>query len=224
MAYKTLVGDIKNDAKGNKADFYNNTIANTLLMPTTDSLVSSHPLDKFDVVANLYNDKEKAKGVVLQYKLILPAEKDPVEFSLVQSISGMGMSRENEQQPDTQQSQTTNLPGQASYDDISISLTYTKSSFFLTWLTNGVTEGGAFRSDIEIHVSHSKKSGESTELYVITLHDAFPVKWSLSTLDSTVTGENGEKIDLLTEDVTLTYSYLDISLPKSNSNGGTNGG
>ena len=156
MAYKTLVGNIESDAAGNKADFYNNTIANTLLMPTTDSLVSDYDLEAFDTAGKINSDAKKSENVALRYKLCIPIPNDEVvEFSLVQSISGMGMSRENDPHLAPFQNQTTNLPGPASYDDISISLTYTKNSFFLTWLTNGVQEGWVQRADIEIHVLHT---------------------------------------------------------------------
>lgn len=185
----------------NAANIFNNTI----LIPYHDSLVDSHQLTAYNIaeklteIQNVVPNKETHVSSFIKMK-----DGNSVRLIAVQEISGFGMERENEQQPGNSHDYVINLPGQVKYSDIKISHIFTRETFFLDWLTNGITQGGVSKADMEIHIYPLTQK----EL-IFTLYDAFPVGWTLGKLDIA----NADT--LLVEEVDLTYSQVTF---KANSN------
>ncbi len=130
----------------------------------------------------------------------------------VQSISEFGMDRQNEQK--LYGDYVVNLPGNITYSDVVITHVFTRDKFFLDWLKTGINQCGVSKADIEIVVNIENKNNEKM---VFTLYDAFPVKWELSKWLATEIGA-ANSVDVLMENVTITYSKVDFKLQKQPNN------
>ena len=130
----------------------------------------------------------------------------------VQSISEFGMDRENEQK--LTGDYVINLPGRITYSDVVITHVFTRDKFFLDWLKTGVNQCGVSKADIEIVVNIENKNSEKM---IFTLYDAFPVKWELSRWLAVEVG-SANSVDVLMENVTITYSKVDFKLQKQPNN------
>lgn len=185
---------------------------NTILIPASDSLVSNNPLPEYNAAKKLEAvNSESITTDHFEYAAhIKIKEGESVKLIAVQEVTGFGMERENNQMPNSTGNYLINLPGQVKYSDIHISHLYTNDSFFLDWLENGVTKGGASRVDMEIHfwlpVGKSLAFGaKGKKHFVFTLYDAFPVSWEIETLSIT-----GGKT--LIEKVAVTFSMMNYKV------------
>ncbi len=184
-----------------------NILNNTILVPSHDSLVNSHQLPAYNAASKFegINSSDLTSDHFSCDAYIKIKDASAVKMIAVQEISGFGMERENEQRVNTGGDYVTNLPGTIKYSDITLKHLYTNDSFFLDWLTNGVSQGGSARADIELHFKLSVKSGIGKKHIVFTLYDAFPVSWSIGQMSMTG-GKN------LTEVVTITFSWVDYKV------------
>lgn len=173
-------------------------LTTNILIPSSDGLPAENPLEKYDIsgkleaVNKLPTDKKN-----FTYDIYLKINDTQSEkFIRVQEVSGFGMTREYEAKPNAGSDYVVNLPGQISYNDIRMKHLYTNDSFFLDWLNSGVTSGGQARLDMELYFK--LPTGKTI---IFTLHDAFPIAWSIGPL-----GIGGD--DPLVELVTITFSSL----------------
>ncbi len=173
-------------------------LTTNILMPSTDGLPAANPLEPYDISNKLEAVNQlTVNRTNFTYDIFLKLTDNQSEkFIRVQEVSGFGMERENEPRPSSNYDYVTNLPGPVSYNDIRMKHLFTNDRFFLNWLNDGVTSGGASRLDMELHF---KLPTDKT--IVFTLYDAFPIAWSIGPLN--VQGE-----DQLIELVTITYSGL----------------
>ena len=175
-----------------------NILNNTILVPYHDSLVDSHQIPAYNPAEKLsqlqQSDPSQGKHLAAYIKV---NDGNSVRMIAVQEISGFGMERENEQRPGSSHDYVINLPGQVKYTDVKITHVFTRDKFFLDWLHNGVSQGGASRADIEIHILPL-----SEKELVFTLYDAFPTSWTLQKLDA------ADFESILFEEVELTYSQV----------------
>ena len=182
-----------------------NILNNTVLIPYHDSLVANNPLDAYDPGEKLKNIKT---GEVIsegfEYGAYIKLKDgNSVKMIAVQEVAGFGMEREFEQRAGSSGAYMINLPGAVKYSDLAIKHLYTREKFFLDWLTNGVSQGGAARIDMELHFIIPQKTANGTEKkhIVFVLYDAFPVSWEIGPLEMTG-GKN------LFETVKIAYSWL----------------
>lgn len=181
---------------------YDTTLNNTVLMPASDSLVSGNPLAAFDPVATI--EGEENLKTLEPYTVFIKLDgKNSVQMENVQRVSGLSMTRDNQQRPGSVKDYVANLPGPIKYGDVSITHTFTTHPFFLKWLTAGSTQGGATKADVEIHLKDGGK-----DQFVFTLRNAFPVGWELCDLD-THPKENSPKT--IQETITLAFSSVTLS-------------
>lgn len=171
---------------------------NTILIPASDGLAST-PLPELDLASKLPENKlrmqvNRTNLVDVYLKLNDGASEKLIG---VDQVTNLSMERANESNVNPSSEYVPNLPGAFDFKDIQIHHIFTRDAFFLKWLTNGVTQGGAARADIEIHIHPTPK----TE-YVFTCYDAFPVGWQIGKLSL------GGSSEVLYEDVTLTFSYM----------------
>ena len=87
------------------------------------------------------------------------------------------------------------------FENVEFKHLFTRDTFFLEWLLTGTMQGGASRADIEIHVHPKEK-----KKMVFTCYDAFPVDWSLGTL------QNSQEPEILYESVALCFSRIAIKM------------
>lgn len=184
---------------------------NTILIPTSDSLVNSQQLPAYDPAKKL--EAVNAEEIVhdhFQYGLYIKLKDgESVKMIAVQDVSDFGMERDNKQIPNTTGDYLINLPGAMKYSDVIFVHVFSNDSFFLDWLENGVTRGGSARVDMEMHfwlpISKNKAPGGGRKHFVFTLYDAFPVKWEMREMSVT-----GGKV--MTERVTVTFSTMDYKV------------
>ncbi len=185
---------------------------NTILIPYHDSLVDSNQLPEYDAAkkletlnAEVITQDHFEYGVYIKIK-----DGESVKMIAVQDVSDFGMTRENNQVPNTTGNYIINLPGPVKYSDVIFVHVYTNDSFFLDWVENGVAQGGSARVDMEMHfwlpVAKSQASGSpGKKHFVFTLYDAFPIKWEMREM-----GITGGKV--MTERITVTFSRLDYKV------------
>lgn len=170
----------------------------TILIPTSDGLPGANPLTAYDVADKLETvNKLEAKSTKFFYNLYLKiSDKESENIIELQDVTGFGMSRDNQTRPGSDHDYVVNLPGPVTYSDIRLQHLYTNDKFFLNWLKNGVTSGGASRADMELHFV--LPTGRTI---VFTLQDAFPTGWYIGPL-------NVKGTDALVETITITFSGL----------------
>ena len=185
---------------------------NTILIPASDSLVDSNPLPPFDAAKKLeaINTDEIISDHFEYGAYIKLNDGASVKMIAVQDVSDFGMTRENNQMPNTTGDYIINFPGPVKYSDVILVHVYSNDSFFLDWLENGVTQGGSARVDMEMHFwlpcgRLQNAAGIKKKHFVFTLYDAFPVKWEMREMDM-----SGGKV--LTERVTVTFSSMDYKV------------
>ncbi len=185
---------------------------NTILIPYHDSLVDSNPLPPYDAAKKLeaLNAEEITADHFEYGAYIKIKDGESIKMIAVQDVSDFGMTRENSQMPNNTGDYIINLPGTVKYSDIIFVHVFTNDSFFLDWLENGVTKGGAARIDMEMHflLPCGKKQASITKEnkhFVFTLYDAFPIKWEMREMEL-----SGGKI--MTERVTVTFSTMDYKV------------
>lgn len=173
-------------------------LTTNILIPSSDGLPAANPLESYDIAKKLEAvDQLIVNSTNFTYDIFLKLSDNQSEkFIRVQEVSGFGMERENDARPSSTHDYVVNLPGPINYNDIRMKHLFTNDKFFLKWLKDGVTSGGASRLDMELHFK--LLTGKTV---VFTLHDAFPVAWSIGPLE--VKGK-----DQLIELVTITYSGL----------------
>lgn len=173
-------------------------LTTNILIPSSDGLPSANPLEPYDVSSKL----EAANKLPIQafnftYDIFLKINDNQSEkFIRVQEVSGFGMNREYEAKQTSTSDYIVNLPGLITYNDIRMKHLFTNDRFFLNWLNDGVTSGGQSRLDLELHFRLPTQ-----KTVIFTLHDAFPIAWSIGPLE--IGGS-----DPLVELVTITYSGL----------------
>lgn len=187
-------------------------INNTVLIPYHDSLVDSNQLPSFDAAKKLeaINNEEIHEDHFEYGAYIKLKDGASVKMIAVQDVNDFGMTRENNQTPNTTGTYLINLPGPVKYSDVIFAHVYTNDSFFLDWVENGVSQGGSARIDMEMHfwLPCGKKQADMTHKkkhVIFTLYDAFPIKWEIREMSLA-----GGKV--LTERVTVTFSTLDYQV------------
>ena len=173
-------------------------LTTNILMPSSDGLPAANPLEPYDIAGKLEQVNQlEVYGTNFTYEITLKISDSKAEkFISVQEVSGFGMDRQFDTRPNSTHDYNINLPGPVTYNDIRMKHLFTNDKFFLNWLTDGVTSGGASRLDMELHFTLPTKKE-----VVFTLQDAFPTAWSIGPLN-----DKGE--DVLIELVTITYSGL----------------
>ncbi len=173
-------------------------LTTNILMPSTDGLPAANPLEAYDISGKLETvNKLPIKETNFKYEIYLKlSDSQSEKFIRVQEVSGFGMTREYEAKPNAGSDYVVNLPGPISYNDIRMKHLYTNDRFFLDWLNSGVTSGGQARLDMELYFE--LPTGKTI---IFTLHDAFPIAWSIGPLE---TGGS----DPLVELVTITFSSV----------------
>lgn len=173
-------------------------LTTNILIPSTDGLPQANPLpdeksaDKISRVNKLkIEDKNFKYGLFLKL-----ADNQSERLIMLQSVTGFGMDRENEARPSSNYDYVINLPGPINYKDLKLIHVFSNDKFFLDWLTNGVTYGGASRVDMELHFQLPTKKH-----IVFTIQDAFPTAWWMGPL-------NVKENEPLVETITLSYSGL----------------
>lgn len=175
-------------------------LTTNILIPSSDGLPSANPLPSVDTANKLSAANElNPEGTSFSYGIFLKiSDSQSVKLMKVQSVTGFGMDRENEARPGSTHDYVINLPGPVTYKDLRIVHRFTNDKFFLDWLTNGVTTGGAARVDMELHfILPTKKH------IVFTLQDAFPTAWWMGPVQVVESDK-----DFLQETVTVSYSGL----------------
>lgn len=174
-----------------------NILNNTILIPTDGSL---RDLPASTVAEDLGKNTKVTWSVASNMSVFIKdTDGSSKKMITIQSLTGFGMRRENEKQSaGGNQDYVINLPGKITYSDVMIKHLFSRDTFFLDWIKNGITLGGISRADFEIHINAFNTSGGKM---VFTLCDAFPIKWALTRQLGT-TGES----QLLFEEVTVTYS------------------
>ncbi len=175
-------------------------LTTNILIPSSDGLPGANPLPSVDTANKLSAVNElNPENTSFEYGLFLKiSDSQSVKLMRVQSITGFGMDRENEARPGSNYDYVINLPGPVTYKDLRIVHRFTNDKFFLNWLTNGVTNGGASRADMELHFI--LPTGKHI---VFTLQDAFPTAWWMGPI-AVVENEK----EFLQETVTISYSGL----------------
>ncbi|MBQ6519587.1 MAG: phage tail protein [Anaerolineaceae bacterium] len=173
-------------------------LTTNILMPSSDGLPAANALEPFDISGKVEKANElQVKHTNFTYDIYLKLTDNQSEkFIRVQEVSGFGMDRENNSVPGSARDYVVNLPGPVTYNDIRMKHLFTNDRFFLNWLNDGVTSGGASRLDMELHFTLP-----TDKTVVFTLYDAFPIAWSIGPLN--VQGE-----DALIELITITFSGL----------------
>lgn len=184
-------------------------LTTTVLMPASDSLVSSNSLPVNKVAEELSKVSiskwdPDLKNIESAYIKVNSGSSQKI--IMIQALSEFGMTRQNEQQQ--MGDYVVNLPGPITYSDVKITHVFTRDKFFLDWLNNGVNQAGVSRADIEIIIN---VKNDNKMCMVFTLYDAFPVKWEFAKWLTTEVG-TGNAVDVVCENVTLTFSKVDFRL------------
>ena len=175
-------------------------LTTNILVPSTDGLPGANPLPSLNTADKLSAANElNPENTSFKYGLFLKiSDSQSVKLVRVQSVTGFGMDRENEARPSSNNDYVINLPGPITYKDLRIVHRFTNDKFFLDWLMNGVTTGGASRVDMELHFILP-----TNKHIIFTLQDAFPTAWWMGP----VTVVESEK-EFFQETVTISYSNL----------------
>ena len=196
-------------------------LTTTVLMPASDSLVSSNALPPTKIVEDIQTFSKaagnKPAATIDQYQVKLTSNGKTVETVMVQSVKGLSVSRGVEKiRSGGEALYETKLPGRISYGEVIFNHLYTNSTVFLDWMFNGSSQGGALLADIEIKVG-DKENGWA----VYTLRDAFPISWRLGNVNIiTVTEVDRYKSmqvkdgQIPIEEVTVVYGKMEFSAEK----------
>lgn len=184
-----------------------NILNNTLLLPSSDSLVSSHQLADTNIAEKVGSfQKGKDQPLAKDFSIVLKTTDDSgsdskrTSVTRCQRVSGLSVKRN----VDTMYSggehvYAVKLPGNLSYGKVTFSHLYTNSKLFLDWMINGVSQGGAMRADIEITIAK----------VTYTLHDAFPIEWKLGNVSNRTWYLSNDQIPI--EEMTVVYGKLDYA-------------
>ena len=173
-------------------------LTTNILMPSSDGLPAANPLDDYDISSKVETlNQFEIKRTNFAYEIFLKISDNQSEkFIRVQEVTGFGMDRQYDSIPSSSHDYVINLPGPVTYNDIRLKHLFTNDKFFLNWLNDGVTSGGASRLDMELHFTLPTE-----KKVVLTLQDAFPIAWSIGPL-------NVQSEESLVELVTITFSGL----------------
>ena len=192
------------------AALVNTTLFNTILVPTkfgnSGSDIPQRALGKQMQTVNNFLSKNADAKLALDCQYTIKAIVDSEEMTITNaaSISGLRMLRTVEKKG--YYDHTALLPGNVSYDAITISYTYSKEPTFVEWLKAGVDSGDSYSIDLLLEF------GVGDNKMVLMLEDACLFSWGLSgELNSTV--ETGT---VLKENLNFSYSGLkiDVVTPK----------
>ncbi len=177
------------------------TLTNTVLVPSSDSLVSGHPLPSTTIVKDVEkfatNFNQSLAVFANQFKVYLKSGDKTVYAAYCESIPEIVITRNVETKSSGGRADyQIKLPGAMQYKPVTMVHLVTDNEVFLNWLINGAAQGGIQKADIEIRV------GDEKDYMCYTLRDAFPVRWNFGTMAINVSG-------LVTNHATLTYSIKD---------------
>jgi phage tail-like protein len=153
-------------------------------------------------------DEEKKSGKeefpvpVYQFSVLM----DDQLVALFQTVSGIAVKREVD--PLTvggQNSYTLELPGQVSYDHITLEVGLGSSSFFYDWMMDGQYDGFAHSRDFSL--IQRRPDPEGKDYFKIVrrweFRNAYPVGWKISDL----TIDNSESIVI--ESLELSFDFFE---------------
>ncbi len=171
---------------------------NTILVPTSDSLVSSNPLPETTISKDFETYKtnyDKTDPVfAYEFKVFLKTGEKTVAIPFCQTVRKLEIKRGvEEKRIGGVADYAVKLPGTIQYTPIRLVHLITDNEVFLDWLVNSADLGGIQRADLEI------RAGSEKDYMLFTLRDAFPIKWNFGTM--TVSVEN-----LVLNEETVTYS------------------
>lgn len=195
----------------NAANIFNNTI----LIPTSGSPEDA-PKATFGKDLQTYNKKDQETAIKTgAFRVFLNIGGKSIPMNYCQSIYMLEVRREAEpHRSGGNGDYIAKVPGPMSYSPVSFTHFYCTNDAFMSWLINGIDQGGIQTANIEIKV------GQEMDHMVYTLRDAFPVSWSLGTfsIDLEGAGRTGElvayminKDQILCENLTVAYGKLDVS-------------
>ena len=202
-------------------DFYNNTIANSLLMPTTDSLAKEEALAYDSKALNSTSDTQTktlsfenhARTVNLEktvktnnYLVHVQYDKSMTQLSNLQSVTGLSVTRAVEARPIGGFSRyLVKLPGPLQYGPVTFGRFQFTNDTFYRWLINGIDEGGIRTADFHIWIGVTDVAEHGCIQF--TLKDAFPISWSMG--DMTGPDANGDYLKVV-ESMTIVYGKLEV--------------
>lgn len=193
----------------NAANIFNNTI----LVPTS-GFPEEVPDIHFGTDLQKYNKKNADTAIKNNaFRVFINIGGASIPMKYCQNILMLEVRRDAEEhRSGGNASYITKVPGRMSYSPINFTHFYCTNDVFLTWLINGVNQGGIQTATIEIKV------GKEKDHMVYTLRDAFPISWSLGTFTVDLEGmvQTGELLaymitenQILCENLTVAYSKIE---------------
>lgn len=198
------------------------TICNTILVPTSDSLVDDHPRRYSEDAASDQEDQQefqtdvqkKGKGALpkdvfrpTQFQVFLIYNNTFCLMDKCQSVTGLKIQRTVESKNiGGDGSYVVKLPGALSYQPVSfVHLTCPKEPF-LFWLFNGTGQGGIQKADIVVRIGNIFTSSSYLDLF---LRDAFPISWNIGDIEYKDQA-TGESTYFKVDNLTVAYGKLEF--------------
>ena len=202
------------------SEFFSGLVAATPILHTSDGAGGLSTADA--AINNIFKKQDKPKAGELtlanSYSLELKVtgkSNITTAIGVCQKVAGINCKRAVDEIHSGGENDTVYYAaGEASYGDVTLSGAFTDDSFFLTWLTAGLSNNAIYKGDLTIRTP--KPHSEDVPHWEITLYGVFPYSWSLSDF----TTKNGE-IKLIFEDIKLKVSRIGIKYETvSSSTGG----